>query len=233
MWPRLTKLATGILLIQGPMITRVKICGITRVKDLEVALEAGTSAIGLNFYPGSPRYLAPRQAKKILEAIPVLVEAVAVVVDMPPMEAKKLLEQHQGLTALQWHGPVATEFVLLGRWIRGWSVSAATDLHALENHLQKPLVGAHPPKAILLDAKVKGLHGGTGKTLPWELLQGWRSPVPMLLAGGLNPENVAQAIRIVKPFGVDVASGVESSQGIKDPAKIRDFFQSIAWAEKG
>ena len=214
------------------MITRVKICGITRVKDLEVALDAGASAIGFNFFPGSPRYLAPRQAKKLLDAIPFMVEAVAVVVDMPPLEVKKLLDQHPGLTALQWHGLPATEFVLKARWIRAWSVSTAADLAALEIHLQKPLVAAHLPKAILLDAKAKGLHGGTGKTLPWGLLKGWHSPIPMLLAGGLTPENVAQAIREVKPFGVDVASGVESAQGIKDPAKIRDFFQSIASGEK-
>ncbi len=214
------------------MITRVKICGITRVKDLEVALDAGASAIGLNFFPGSSRYLAPRQAKKILDAIPVFVEAVAVVVDMPPLEAKKLLDQHQGLTALQWHGSVATEFFLKERWIRAWSVSTLADLAGLEIHLQKPMVVAHLPTAILLDAKARGLHGGTGKTLPWGLLKGWRPPLALLLAGGLNPDNVAQAIREVKPFGVDVASGVESAQGIKDPAKIRDFFQSIAAAEK-
>lgn len=209
------------------MITRVKICGITRVKDLEVALDAGASAIGLNFYPGSPRYLAPRQAKKLLDAIPALVEAVAVVVEIPPAEGERLLEQHPGLTALQWHGPAKTEFVLKERWIRAWAVSQASDLADLVAHLQKPTVSSHPPKAILLDAKVKGLHGGTGKTLPWDLLKGWKSPSPLLLAGGLTPDNVAQAVRDVRPFGVDVASGVESAPGIKDHAKIRDFFQAL------
>ena len=210
------------------MSTRVKICGITRVKDLEVAIDAGASAIGLNFYPGSPRYLAPRQAKKMLDAIPALIEAVAVVVDVPPVEGQKLLDLHPGLTALQWHGSANMEFVLQARWIRAWSVSQASDLAALEAHLEKPIVASLPPKAILLDAKVKGLHGGTGKTLPWDLLKGWKAPSPLLLAGGLNPENVAQAVRDVKPFGVDVASGVESAPGIKDHAKIRDFFQALA-----
>ncbi len=209
------------------MSTRVKICGITRVKDLEVAIEAGASAIGLNFYPGSPRYLAPRQAQKMLDAIPALVEAVAVVVDIPAVEAQKLMDLHPGLTALQWHGAANIEFVLQARWIRAWSVSQASDLSELETHLQKPLVASLPPKGILLDAKVKGLHGGTGKTLPWDLLKGWKAPAPLLLAGGLNPENVAQAVRDVRPFGVDVASGVESAPGIKDPAKIRDFFQAL------
>lgn len=210
------------------MITRVKICGITRVRDLEVALDAGATAIGLNFYPGSPRYLAPRQAKKVLDAIPALVEAVAVVVEIPPAEGQRLLGQHSGLTALQWHGPAKTEFILTSRWIRAWSVSQASDLADLVTHLQKPSVSAHPPKAILLDAKVKGLHGGTGKTLPWDLLKGWKAPSPLLLAGGLTPENIAQAVRDVRPFGVDVASGVESAPGIKDPVKIRDFFQALS-----
>lgn len=209
------------------MRTRVKICGITRVKDLESAVQWGADAIGFNFYPGSPRYLPPKQAKRLLDALPPLMEAVAVVVGISQPEALQLLENNPGLTTVQWHGEAKNLFALPRRWIQAWSVAAATDLSALTDHLHQPHLMHSPPKALLLDAKVKGLHGGTGKVLPWELLQHWKSPHPILLAGGLVPENIAAAIHTVKPFGVDVASGVESAPGIKDLGKIKALMEAV------
>ncbi len=209
------------------MRTRVKICGITKVKDLENAVQLGADAIGFNFYPGSSRYLPPKQAKRLLDAMPPLMEAVGVVVGITPAEALHLFEQHPGLCAVQWHGESKALFALSKRWIQAWAVSSAQDLAGLSDHLQKPALASSLPKALLLDAKVKGLHGGTGKTLPWELLQSWKSPLPIILAGGLVPENVAQAIESVHPYGVDVASGVESTPGAKDLGKIRAFMEAV------
>lgn len=209
------------------MRTRVKICGITRVKDLESAVQWGADAIGFNFYPGSPRYLPPRQAKRLLDALPPLMEAVGVVVGISQAEALHLLENNSGLTTIQWHGEAKSLFALPRRWIQAWSVATSIDLSSLVDHLHQPPLILSPPKGLLLDAKVKGLHGGTGKVLPWELLQNWKSPHPVLLAGGLVPENIAAAIQAVKPFGVDVASGVESAPGVKDLGKIKAFMEAV------
>jgi len=199
---------------------------------LEQAVSLGTHALGFNFFPGSPRFLAPRQAKKLLDAVPPLVEAVGVVVGITPEEASKLWELHPGLTAIQWHGEPSNSFSLSKRWIRAWSVGSPKDLAELSQFLQSPNLKGFQPKGLLLDAKVKGMHGGTGQTLPWEILEGWESPHPWLLAGGLGPENVGLALETVHPFGVDVASGVESSPGIKDPGKLKAFFEAIQKADE-
>lgn len=191
---------------------RVKICGLTNLADALVAVEAGADALGFVLAP-SPRRVTPEQVRAMVAALPPLVATVGVMVDTPPAEARRLRD-YCGLGWVQLHGPAqAGELAILGpRLIRVVSVGQ-----------EAPDPEVHPGAALLLDTAVAGQHGGTGKCFDWSLalaLARWR---PIILAGGLTPANVAQAVQTVQPFAVDTSSGVEMSPGRKDHAKIRDF----------
>jgi phosphoribosylanthranilate isomerase len=209
-------------------MVRIKICGITSVADAEIAARLGADAIGLNFYAGSPRCLSEERAQAILARLPPLVEPIGLFVN-EPFAALHAVAQRLGLRTLQVHG-ARLEVLPAGpyRYIPAFAVRDAASLAALDAYVAS--CREHMPAAVLVDAHVPGAYGGTGRQAPWELLATYRAPAPLILAGGLTADNVAEAIRQVRPYGVDVASGVESSPGVKDAEKMRRFIEAVRLA---
>ena len=209
------------------MPTRVKICGITRAEDARLAVDLGASALGFNFYAPSPRYLAPAAARAIALTLPALVMSVGVFADETESSRVAEAAEAAGVTAIQLHGPrfPATPDGLLQAYPL---IRALTVGKSFRPEDVRPLRA----NAFLLDAPDNTLRGGTGKTFDWKLACEAKRFGPIILAGGLTPENVGQAIREVRPFAVDVASGVESAPGKKDPAKLRAFFAAVEEADR-
>lgn len=202
---------------------RIKICGVTTPEDVALCSAAGADAVGINFYPGSPRYIDPKSAQPLLRAIPPLMTAVGVFVERPFRQVAALAYQ-LGLRSVQIHGePRDFGDPFPFSVIAAFRIRDRQSLHEIERFLEPCRANNCLPGAILVDAFVDGQHGGTGQTAPWDLLAGFKPGVPIILAGGLTPDNVAEAIRIVQPDGVDVASGVESAPGRKEPAKVQAF----------
>jgi phosphoribosylanthranilate isomerase len=203
---------------------RVKICGVTNEADALASAELGADAIGLNFYPRSPRYVTPDTAAGIVRALPPFVEPVALFVNEPLERAVAAARQVGPVRAVQWHGeqPEACGDPAV-RFIPAFQVRGAEDLARVGRYLDLCRATDRLPAAVLLDGHATGQYGGTGQTAPWALLADFRPGVPVILAGGLTPENVAEAIRAVRPYGVDVASGVEASPGRKDVEQVRRF----------
>jgi phosphoribosylanthranilate isomerase len=209
----------------------VKICGVTGVDDAAWAIQQGASALGLNFHPQSPRYLPYAQAQEMLCALPKKVATVGVFV-RPQPAALQLVLEGLGLDLVQLYEadlsllrdllPLLKEKVILAQGVR-----QREDCQHLSHQITIWKQAGVPPVAILVDAKVEGLHGGTGQTAPWELIRSWPWEVPLILAGGLHPENVSAAIAAVQPWGVDVASGVEIAPGVKDREKVRRFIAAV------
>jgi phosphoribosylanthranilate isomerase len=209
------------------MPTRVKICGITRAEDARLAVELGAAALGFNFYPPSPRYIAPSAAADIVQTLPPFVVAVGVFADESDAARVASVARQAGVTAVQLHGPSfpaddARRELQGFRLIRGVAVREGFKPEEL---------AAIRASAFLLDASDPNLRGGTGKTFDWNLAREAKRFGTIILAGGLTPENVGEAIRQVRPFAVDVASGVESAPGKKDPAKLRAFFSAVEVAD--
>jgi phosphoribosylanthranilate isomerase len=208
---------------------RIKICGITNEADGCQAALLGADAIGLNLYEKSPRFVDIEKAQRILREIPPFVEPVGVCVIWRWQEVVQVMDKLY-LRTLQLHrgeGGVLLHDLSPIRVIS--AISVGEEAHLAEvtrslNHWRKE--GGRLPSAILVDAHVAGQYGGTGRTAPWNLLADFRPGVPVLLAGGLTPENVAEAVRIVRPYGVDVASGVEKSPGQKDADKMKRFIET-------
>ncbi|MCY1280179.1 N-(5'-phosphoribosyl)anthranilate isomerase [compost metagenome] len=197
---------------------RIKICGITRIEDALAAVAAGADAIGLVFYARSPRAVTPAQAKAIVAALPPFVTSVGLFVDMPRAELQQLLAEVP-LDLLQFHGDETPEDCAgHGRpFIKALRVKPGDDVAAA--------IARYPEAAgILLDTYVPGTPGGTGEAFDWSLVPR-DAAKPVVLAGGLTPENVGDAVRQVRPYAVDVSGGVEASKGIKDAAKIKAFIQ--------
>lgn len=204
---------------------RIKICGVTTPDDVAACAAAGADAVGINFHPGSKRYVDPRIAQPLLCSIPSLMTAVGVFVERPFRQVAAMAYQ-LGLRSVQVHGePRALEDSFPFSLIAAFRVRDRTSLDEITDYLERCRANGHLPGAILLDAFVEGEHGGTGQTAPLDLLADFRPGVPVILAGGLTPDNVAEAIEIVRPAGVDVASGVESSPGRKDPTKVTAFIE--------
>jgi len=202
------------------MQTKVKICGVTNVADALAAAEAGADMIGLNFYEGSPRYVTPATAAEIARPLPPFVLRVGVFVN--PAEAQ-VLEAIAGcgLNLLQFHGDEPSDFCTQ------FGVMSVKALRVREAASLEALADFHT-EAFLLDAYAKGGLGGTGEKFNWDLaVAAQKYGRPIFLAGGLTPENVAEAVRQVRPFAVDVASGVESAPGKKDAAKVRAFIAAV------
>ncbi|MHB1399489.1 MAG: phosphoribosylanthranilate isomerase [Trichloromonadaceae bacterium] len=197
---------------------RVKICGITDVEDALQACACGADALGLVFYPRSPRCVTPEQARAIIQALPPLVTTVGLFVNEEPQRIRQLADDC-GLDVIQVHGdegPDACDFAPR-RSIKALRVKDAASLVGHEEFRTS---------ALLLDAWVAGAYGGTGESFNWELAAGIACQRPVILAGGLTPENVAAAVNAVRPYGVDVSSGVESAPGRKDPAKVAAFIRN-------
>ena len=210
---------------------RVKICGVTTPADAALVAELGADAVGLNFYPRSPRCVTPEAAADVLGALPPFVEPVALFVEEPPLVAAYRLGALPRVRTVQWHGaePEPAD-AWGGALIVAFPVRDAADLAKVTAYVERCRVRGRLPAAVLVDAHVAGLHGGTGRTAPWRLLADFRPGVPLILAGGLTPDNVAEAVRVVRPYAVDVASGVESAPGRKDAEKLRRFIAAARGA---
>jgi phosphoribosylanthranilate isomerase len=208
---------------------RVKICGVTNVEDALQAAALGADAVGLNFHPGSPRCIDLATAGAIVRELPLFTRTVGVFVNKSTMEITDFfapLGLHRRIYTIQWHGDDDKREI--GCWwpdevIAAFQVRDQGSLEVISRYLDQCRAIEEPPAAILVDAQVPGQHGGTGHTAPWELLASFRPGVPLILAGGLTPENVAEAVRIVRPYAVDVATGVEENPRRKDADKMRRF----------
>jgi phosphoribosylanthranilate isomerase len=212
------------------MPTRVKICGITRLEDATLAVELGAAALGFNFYPPSPRYIEPPAAGAIIKKLPPLVMPVGVFANETDGAHIAAIARQARVTTVQLHGPAAPLPGPGAEGLDGFSV-----LHAIAvwKGFKPEMLQFMKTTAFLLDAYDPALHGGTGKTFDWSVARQAKKFGTIILAGGLTPENVGEAIREVKPYAVDVASGVESAPGIKEPAKLRAFFSAVAKADQG
>ncbi len=208
--------------LKSPLM-RIKICGITSETDAEQAARLGADAIGLNFYPPSPRSLTPERAAAMVRALPPLVEPVGLFVNESRAEIARVADVLR-LRTVQIHRDAWTEWGPASlRCLAAFPVRDRHSLALIGSCLAQARQENALPAAILVDAQVAGVYGGSGQRLPWELLVGFDPGVPLILAGGLTPDNVAEAIGIVRPYAVDVASGVESSPGQKDIEKMRRF----------
>jgi phosphoribosylanthranilate isomerase len=206
------------------MKTQVKICGVTNVADAQAAAGAGADMIGLNFYEKSPRHVALVTAREIAHALPPFVQRVGVFVN-PAEDLVMRAIAECGLNLLQFHGDepsdFCTQFGLMS--MKAIRVRDEASLQALAEF---------QTDAILLDAHAHSGPGGTGEKFNWDLaVEAQKSGKPIFLAGGLTPENVGEAVRKVRPFAVDVSSGVESMPGKKDAAKVRAFVQAVRQAD--
>lgn len=201
-------------------MTKIKICGIKTVSEALAAMEAGADLIGFNFYPKSPRYIDVGRCRDIMSVMRKYghIVYVGVFVNVPTAVICATLET-LGLSLAQFHGDETPEM-----------------LHALDGKAFKAFRGVpehidgfarQTPPALLVDASVKGAYGGTGITADWKGAAELAKKYPLLLAGGLTPENVAEAVDRVKPWGVDVASGVEATPGVKDVSRMKAFVNAV------
>lgn len=210
----------------------VKICGITRRQDAELASGLGAAALGFIFWPGSPRYLAPEDARSIAEVVPSHVWKVGVFVDEPVSEVARIVRD-VGLNAAQVHGHETPEYCreLKGRVMREAGPSGPTSTIiktvSLGDDGARQVADFDPDIVFLVDAHDPARYGGTGRTVNWDLAGAIAAARPTILAGGLTAANIRLAVRTVRPYGVDVSSGVESSPGIKDPARLRSLFEAL------
>jgi phosphoribosylanthranilate isomerase len=206
------------------MATAVKICGITRAQDARAAVRFGAHALGFVFYAGSPRNIGAERAAELVKELPPFVTTVGLFVNPAASEVKSVLKRVR-LDLLQFHGDEPPDFCtqFSTPYIKALRVKAGVDLL---QYAQRYATA----RGLLLDAFIEGTHGGTGAVFDWTLIPR-DLPLPVILSGGLNPANVAAAIRAVAPCAVDVSSGVEASPGIKDPQKIAAFMKEVRSAD--
>jgi phosphoribosylanthranilate isomerase len=207
------------------MTVRIKICGVTTAADAAAVDELGVEAVGLNYYPKSPRCVTPTQARELVRHLGPFVAPVGVFVTAD-WQWVSATAAEVGLRAVQTYSdqPPGVDLAPPAH-IPAFRVKDVADL----DHIRR-FVAACRPSAVLVDSFVAGEMGGTGHRAPWELLVGFDPGVPLILAGGLTPDNVAGAVRLVRPWGVDVASGVESAPGVKDLGKLRAFVSAARGA---
>ncbi|WP_320819065.1 phosphoribosylanthranilate isomerase [Thalassolituus sp.] len=200
--------------------TRIKICGITRAEDALAVVDAGADALGLVFYPPSPRAVDIAAAKMIVADVPAFVSVTALFVNPTVEEVQSVLDSVR-IELLQFHGDEEDAFCRQFNrpYIKALRVRQASDLVASCLRFPSAL-------GILLDSYKPGVPGGTGETFDWSLVPA-TPPKPIILAGGLVPENVAAAIEQVAPFAVDISGGVEAAKGIKDHGKINEFVKEV------
>jgi len=207
--------------------TRIKICGITREEDLAAAVAAGADALGFVFYPPSPRYVTPQRAAELLAGMPAFVTRVGLFVNEPAETVHAVLAQ-ASLDLLQFHGDEDAAYCAgFGKpWIKAARMREGFDL------LEYASAFADAPGVcgLLLDAHVEG-YGGGGQVFDWTLLPRQLAR-PMILSGGLHPGNVAAGVRAVRPWAVDVSSGVEVGKGLKDTGLMRQFCQAVREADR-
>ncbi len=197
-------------------MVKVKICGITNLEDALAAADYGADAIGFVFYKKSPRYIEPRKAKEIISHIPPFITTVGVFVDEPKEQIEKILAG-TGIDVAQFHGHERPEdCVISKRAIKALRVKEISDLEQMKRY---------KVQAFLLDTWAEDELGGTGRIFNWSVALDAKPLGRIIMAGGLTPDNVAEAVRMVRPYGVDVATGVERENGVKDHEKVRLFIQ--------
>ncbi len=209
------------------MRVRAKICGITRLADAQLAVEAGCDALGFNFFRASRRYISPEQARTIIASVPPFVTCVGLFVN-DPIDYVREAAATSGVGVVQFHGDESDAVCASSGlpFIKTIRISGPIDARALER--------CYPSaRALLFDANVAGEAGGTGKTFDWSWWPN-ASSTPLVLAGGLTQTNVAQAIERTRPFAVDVCTGVEGRvKGAKDPLKLKNFMIEVQRAQRG
>ena len=199
-------------------MTLVKVCGITNLNDAQAAVEAGADALGFNFYRPSPRYIAPHDARAIIDRLPDSVLKIGVFVDEDLKTLMRVTEEAR-LSAVQLHGDETPEYC------RELSNTYVIKAFGATNNLN---LEGYDVDAIMLDTKDDLLHGGTGRVFDWSIAERATSSVPKLfLAGGLSPENVAEAIRKVRPYAVDACSSLEVRLGKKNHERVRAFVKAV------
>lgn len=203
-------------------MTFVKICGITNLDDALAAIDAGADALGFNFYKPSPRYISPDAARGIIAELPQTILTIGVFVNEPSPQSVEDLASRASVTAIQLHGDESPDYCrnLANRKIIK-ALAAGADFEAEQAR-------AYEVEAILLDTKDPALRGGTGRVFDWTIAKRVKRLVPKLfLAGGLNLQNIEQAIISVDPYGVDACSALEETAGKKDHARMRSFINTI------
>jgi phosphoribosylanthranilate isomerase len=206
---------------------RIKVCGVTTIEDANSAALLGADAIGLNFWGGSKRFVPPNTVQAILRELPPFVEPVALYVNEPLRNIFHSLNSVGRIRTFQWHG-TARELCdsYPFQMIVAFPVRDPAGLAEITRYLDTARSAGKAPAAVLVDAHVPGVYGGSGRVAPWNILAEFHPPEPVILAGGLTPENVGEAIRLVRPYAVDVASGVERSPGVKDSEKMRRVIEN-------
>ncbi|MFL2840326.1 MAG: phosphoribosylanthranilate isomerase [Pseudohongiellaceae bacterium] len=203
--------------------TRIKICGITRIKDALSAIDCGVDALGLVFDEASPRYVSIEQAQDLVRSLPALVSKVGLFVDASPAEVRNIINK-VSLDYLQFHGNEKEAFCtqFSKPYIKAIRIKPELDLLEIINKYRSAA-------GILIDTWHPSLAGGTGETFDWTLLNNLpRKDIPVIiLAGGLDQNNINSAVNLLKPYAVDVSSGVEDSPGIKSPVKIQNFVNEV------
>lgn len=205
--------------------TRVKVCGITRTEDALHAAAEGVDAIGLVFYPKSPRFISASQAANICRHLPAFVTSVALFKDADAETVQQVLEQVP-VDLLQFHGSESADFCR--QFDRPYIKALGM---AGESVVPKRVDAYHDARGLLLDGHAPGAAGGSGESFEWSLIPA-DVDYPLILAGGLDAANVAEAIRVVRPYAVDVSSGVESGKGIKDATLVTAFMNSVRQANR-
>lgn len=205
-------------------MTKIKICGITNVDDALAAAEYGADAIGFVFVPNTPRYIDPQRASEIVEALPPFLTRVGLFSD-PTISEVEMIAKECNLDALQFHGYETPDFCgsFYQRVIKAFRVKDQSTISLLKEY---------QVSAYLLDSYTKGIKGGSGMTFDWNLAIAAKKYGRIILAGGLNPQNVSEAVQQVSPYGVDISSGVEQKPGKKDYKKIKDFIDAVRSAER-
>lgn len=202
------------------MRVRIKICGMTRRDDVAATAQLGVDAVGLVFHPASPRYVSVEQAQALTATLPPFVTATALFLDPEPDQVWQVLRETR-VRLLQFHGGETAEFCRSFGcpYIKAVPMGGSVDIMEYARRYAEAV-------ALLLDGHVEGQRGGTGRTFDWSALPRFDGP-PLILAGGLDSGNVAAAIRTVRPYGVDVSSGVESAPGLKDVEKMTAFVREV------
>ncbi len=207
------------------MNVKLKICGLTNAADVQAAIDAGADYLGFILYPMSPRFISPAKARELIKKVPRKIKTVGVFVNSPPNQIVELME-FCGFNIAQLHGDEsAADALEIGRE-RVWKAMALNTAKDIEQ------AAAFPAAAILADSIGTVHRGGTGKKCDWQQAAEAAKQLKLILAGGINPENVAEAAKAVKPFAVDVCSGVEASKGIKDHQKILELAAKLKSIKK-
>jgi len=205
-------------MVEQSRMVKVKICGMTRLEDTLLAIEGGADAVGFIFYKKSPRYVSAKTVKTIVAALPPFIETVGVFVDESADRINRIVDSCK-LSAVQLHGKESPAFCkkIRRKVIKAVRVKGKDSFDGM---------ASYKVSAFLLDAYSDQQQGGTGETFDWRLVSEGKKYGPVILAGGLDPSNVAHAIQKVKPYGVDVCSGVEKIPGIKDRSQLKAFIKA-------